>query len=208
MAVFRINSLDEIRLIKNPVMQKQLLAEYNKTHKEERIKHEKSLNDTIAAIKEKDALRTPIKRETASLGQVSSLSDKGKTVKLTLPFPPSVNKVFATSRNGGRHLTDEGKNYRNTVHEILNDLKLPLLKGNLEATIWLFRPRNAGDFDNFNKALFDALSQIKKNRIVCVYGIITDDKQIYDAHIYKRIDRINPRVELTLREMEDEQRNL
>lgn len=63
------------------------------------------------------------------------------------------------------------------------------LQGRLEIEVTLCFDRNARkDWDNFHKLSMDAL-----------YGIVwEDDDQIDRAHVHKRYDEENPRIEVTV----------
>ena len=51
-----------------------------------------------------------------------------------------------------------------------------------------FKDKKRRDWDNFHKLSMDALEGIA----------IKDDSQIQEAHIYKEIDKDNPRIEISL----------
>ncbi|RJT26898.1 RusA family crossover junction endodeoxyribonuclease [Buttiauxella izardii] len=87
-------------------------------------------------------------------------------MKLTLPFPPSVNTYWRAPNKGpliGRHLiSDKGRKFRTeafaAVMEQLRRKPKPL-DGDLSVTVILFPPdRRNRDLDNYGKALFDALT--------------------------------------------------
>ena len=94
-------------------------------------------------------------------------------MKLSLPFPPSVNSMYATVK-GRRLLTRRGRHYKDEVYGcVLEQLGVfkPLL-GKLSVSIEFTPPdHRKRDMDNLFKSLFDALgrancfiddSQIKK----------------------------------------------
>ncbi|EMA1799446.1 RusA family crossover junction endodeoxyribonuclease [Cronobacter turicensis] len=98
-------------------------------------------------------------------------------MKLTLPFPPSVNKYWRAPNKGplaGRHLISaKGRAYQSEAcAAIIEQLrKLPKPSSAPAAVeIFLFPPdARRRDIDNYNKALFDALTHA---------GIWEDDSQI------------------------------
>lgn len=59
-------------------------------------------------------------------------------------------------------------------------------------TLEVFTLTDKGDFDNYAKSVSDALEQA---------GIIGNDKQIDEAHIFKTVDKDNPRISITLNQL-------
>ncbi|ELY3599405.1 RusA family crossover junction endodeoxyribonuclease [Cronobacter sakazakii] len=98
-------------------------------------------------------------------------------MKLTLPFPPSVNTYWRAPNKGplaGRHLISaKGRAYQSDAcAAIIEQLrKLPKPSSALAAVEIILFPPDARrrDIDNYNKALFDALTHA---------GIWEDDSQI------------------------------
>lgn len=98
-------------------------------------------------------------------------------MKLTLPFPPSVNTYWRAPNKGplaGRHLINEkGRQFRTaafaSVIEQLRRKPKPL-DGELSVAVILYPPdRRNRDLDNYGKALFDALTHA---------GVWHDDSQM------------------------------
>ena len=129
--------------------------------------------------------------------------------KLILPFPPSTNTLYRTTKSGGIYKTKEHGVYFNAVHSIIQGKKIKPTQEDVELTICLFRPAKRGDIDGPLKTLFDALEQPtalvpvsgskKKKRVVTSkYGLYVNDSQVTDLHIYKRDDKDNPRVEVLM----------
>ncbi|WP_076737818.1 RusA family crossover junction endodeoxyribonuclease [Cronobacter sakazakii] len=98
-------------------------------------------------------------------------------MKLTLPFPPSVNTYWRAVNSGplkGRVLISaKGRAYQsNACAAIIEQLrKLPKPSSALAAVEIILFPPDARrrDIDNYNKALFDALTHA---------GIWEDDSQV------------------------------
>ena len=98
-------------------------------------------------------------------------------MKLVLPFPPSVNTYWRAPNKGplaGRHLISaEGRKYQSAAcAAIIEQLRrLPKPTTALAAVeITLFPPdMRRRDLDNYNKALFDALTHA---------GVWEDDSQV------------------------------
>lgn len=98
-------------------------------------------------------------------------------MKLILPFPPSVNTYWRAPNKGplaGRHLISaKGRAYQSDAcAAIIEQLrKLPKPSSALAAVEIILFPPDARrrDIDNYNKALFDALTHA---------GIWEDDSQV------------------------------
>lgn len=99
------------------------------------------------------------------------------SLTLSLPFPPSVNTYWRAPNNGplkGRHLVSaQGRAYQTAAQaSVISQLRrIPrALTGPLSVNVALYPPdRRRRDLDNYNKALFDALTRV---------GIWEDDSQI------------------------------
>ncbi len=93
-------------------------------------------------------------------------------MKLTLPFPPSVNGYWRAT-NTGMKISASGRSFRtNAIEAILAQLKRRLqpITVNVEVTVFLYPPdKRRRDLDNYQKALFDSLSHA---------GVWLDDSQI------------------------------
>jgi Holliday junction resolvase RusA-like endonuclease len=107
----------------------------------------------------------------------------------TLPYPPSANRYW---RNyGGRMVvSDEARNYKQDVSEIVSELQTRAVTGNVAVHILVYRPRKAGDLDNSLKILIDSLRGVA----------YVDDSQIVAIHAYRHEDKKNPRVVVTVEE--------
>lgn len=62
----------------------------------------------------------------------------------------------------------------------------------LAVTARLFRPRRAGDIDSPLKVLFD----------VCNGRLWSDDVQLVELHVFRGDDKVRPRIELDIEELE------
>jgi Holliday junction resolvase RusA-like endonuclease len=105
-------------------------------------------------------------------------------VEITLPYPPSVNGMYATFQ-GRRILSKAGREYKKTVQGI------PVTQtfgGDVVLTVNIYRPKRIGDLDNRLKAIQDSLTGLW----------YADDKQIVEIHAYRWDDKENPRAEVTI----------
>lgn len=91
-------------------------------------------------------------------------------IELSLPYPPSVNHLYATVR-GRRVLSKKGREYKSSIAELVALQKhAPELKGDIGVMIDLYPPdRRRRDIDNPVKPLLDALTKS---------GIWSDDSQV------------------------------
>jgi len=102
-------------------------------------------------------------------------------LNLTLPWPPSVNRMWRTPHTGplaGRTmLSREGRDYRQAVVSLVRSVRVPRhsLSGRLKVVIVAFPPdRRRRDIDNLQKAALDSIVHA---------GLIRDDADIDDLHI-------------------------
>lgn len=93
-------------------------------------------------------------------------------MKLTLPFPPSVNGYWRATSTGMK-ISASGRSFRiNAFAAVMEQLKRAPqpITVNVEVNVLLFPPdKRHRDLDNYLKALFDSLTHA---------GVWGDDKQI------------------------------
>ena len=120
------------------------------------------------------------------------------TVALTLPVPPSVNHQYATV-NGRRLISSAGRAYKAQVGQLV---WLKLAQSTHRAALltrlqseWLalsirfyFTSALRRDVDGGLKIAQDALCE----------GLGINDNRIVETHLYKHIDKNNPRIEVRL----------
>jgi crossover junction endodeoxyribonuclease RusA len=104
---------------------------------------------------------------------------------LTLPYPPSVNRMWRTPRTGplaGRTLVSvEGREYRAKVCATVGDRLWQPLKDRLRVDIEARMPdKRRRDIDNPIKALLDSLTHA---------GVWLDDSQIDDLRVWRSAER-------------------
>jgi len=126
-----------------------------------------------------------------------SLTDS-QSVSLTLPVPPSVNHQYATV-NGRRLLSSAGRAYKAHVGQLVwltltkskhRSSLLPRLKTeSLALSIrFYFTSALRRDVDGGLKIAQDALCE----------GLGINDNRIVETHLYKNVDKANPRIEVVL----------
>lgn len=113
--------------------------------------------------------------------------------------PLSVNATYKTNRRSRNiFLSNEAINYATSVRlQAKCQWKRKPLDTNLEVSYYYyFNDYKRRDHLNFNKLLNDHLSQI----------IWKDDKQIKISHHYTCIDKDNPRIEIIIKEICQEEK--
>lgn len=103
--------------------------------------------------------------------------------QFTLPLPPR-NNVYYRNHQGRTRLSKEAHAYKKAVAALLAGTKP--IEGPVCLSARVYRARNAGDLDGFQKGCLDA----------CEGFLYFDDKQIVAMHWYQDLDRKNPRLEL------------
>src|SRR5262245_43381671 len=120
------------------------------------------------------------------------------SVSLTLPVPPSVNHQYATV-NGRRLLSSAGRAYKAHVGQLVwltltrsahrSSLLSRLKTESLALSIrFYFTSALRRDVDGGLKIAQDALCE----------GLGINDNRIVETHLYKNIDKGNPRIEVYL----------
>lgn len=114
-------------------------------------------------------------------------------IKVTLPYPPSVNRYLRFSPKGFAYTTAEAKSYKQgaKLRALTQGLR-PIVDKEVVLSIAVYRPRRIGDIDNVLKVLLDSLNGVA----------YTDDSQIVELHISRNDDAANPRVEIWVSERE------
>ena len=120
-------------------------------------------------------------------------------MRLTLPFPPSANRYWRTTRKGRVYKAEDARDYTHAVRsaELVQRLPggpPPLGPGRrvgLRAVFYF--PSLRGDLDNRIKVLLDALQGVA----------YADDKQVFELHARRELDRENPRVEIDVHPFEE-----
>ena len=110
---------------------------------------------------------------------------------IVLALPPSAN-IYWRYGSGGVHVSEEAKNYKAGVAwKALHQRMVPFA-GPVAVYVNVYRSRKAGDLDNYNKVLLDALKGVA----------YSDDDQVVELHAWRHDDKDNPRVEVEIRKVE------
>lgn len=94
-------------------------------------------------------------------------------LRLVLPLPPSLNKLYSRSRTGQVFLNPKMRKFREDVAALVGG-KHPRVDGRFRSKVTLHPASNRSfDGDNREKALWDALEAA---------GVIENDKHNFDCH--------------------------
>lgn len=111
-------------------------------------------------------------------------------VKLTLPYPPSLNRMYRMV--GGRFLISKvGRSYKEEVEKFCMVQRFTPLDGEISVTVRAYRPERRGDLDNTFKVLLDSIKG------ACYH----DDSQIVELHAKRFDDKLRPRIEIEIQEV-------
>ena len=108
---------------------------------------------------------------------------------VTLPVPPSTNRLYNRTRYGVR-LSDEARDYHTLV---AYTVPVDMQEGELVMMVDYYRPRKRGDVDGPIKLLQD-----------CLQGKwYANDDQIVTLLVRRHEDKLNPRVEVVCGNVSD-----
>lgn len=114
---------------------------------------------------------------------------------IDLPFPPTVNKIWRTTKKGKVYLIKTVKNFRKEVHYLVFN-KTKFGKNKLRVEIKIFPPDNRKrDIDNLVKSTLDALQKA---------NIFEDDFQIHQLYIEKSTNFQNGKITVLIKDIENE----
>jgi len=119
-------------------------------------------------------------------------------LSMILPIPPSINKQYATV-NGRRVLSSAGRTYKMQIGQQvwialtqspMKDTLLERLRSSpLALSIrFFFTTALRRDVDSGLKIAQDAVCE----------GLGLNDNRIVETHLYKHVDRLQPRIEVSL----------
>ncbi len=111
---------------------------------------------------------------------------------VTLPVPVSANQNTRLDMRTGRILTSQAsREYRQVVFYAVKQLGQPELplEGRVGAELHVFFPDyRRRDIDNCLKVTLDGMKG----------AMYLDDSQVVEIHIYKHVDKLRPRFEVTV----------
>lgn len=111
-----------------------------------------------------------------------------KTIRATIPVPPSVNRMYRSRSPVYRTEVAEGFEacVAEKIREVI-DPSLPPLPWSV--TFWVYFPdHRKRDIDNVVKAALDGVTR----------ALQVDDSNVDEVHAYKRYDKHNPRCEVII----------
>lgn len=115
---------------------------------------------------------------------------------LVLPWPPALNHLYRMVMVKGSPrmlISARGRAYKEECGWEAKRQGARPQKGSLAVTMVLYRPQKRGDIDGFQKAVFDSVNGIAWE----------DDGQVEELHVYRRDDKLRPRVEMTIAAVEE-----
>ena len=109
--------------------------------------------------------------------------------------PLSTNQIYRHKDNR-TYMVNEGKARKEQYQwEASIQWELPIIKGDLEMKVFLyFGDKRRRDVDNYNKLLLDSMEHI----------VYKDDKQITELLVTKKIDVKDPRTEVFISYVEED----
>ncbi len=119
-------------------------------------------------------------------------------LQLTLPIPPSINKHYATV-NGRRLLSSAGRSFKAQVGQ---QVWIALAQSPFRKTLMQrlqSEPLALSIHFYFSTALRrDLDSGLKITQDAVCEGLGVNDNRIVETHLYKHVDKLHPRIELSL----------
>lgn len=114
-------------------------------------------------------------------------------MRLILPLPPSANRYWRAVR-GRVLLSKEAREYRKACSlAAVCQWNGAVLGDRVRVHADVFMADLRGDLMNREKQLLDALNG----------AVLVDDSQVWDMRMVRHLDRVNPRVEVTIEPLED-----
>lgn len=112
-----------------------------------------------------------------SEAELREWNSQGKSIKLVVPWPPSVNNYWRMG-NGRIHLNRESMNFRSATRQACKlQADRRRFEDDIELVIAARAPdRRRRDLDNILKALLDSLVSA---------GLLLDDSQVAALHVFR-----------------------
>jgi crossover junction endodeoxyribonuclease RusA len=122
--------------------------------------------------------------------------EMNRIITLTLPYPPGTNNIYRSLVLPGKKMpirvkTGQAKSYHTQVKQICTAERVRPFIGPVTVNIDVYRPRRVGDLDGTFKIVFDSLKG----------WAFEDDKQIEEIYAKRHDDKLHPRVEITIQEL-------
>jgi crossover junction endodeoxyribonuclease RusA len=128
---------------------------------------------------------------------------KPVTVNLILSLPPGINSQYATV-NGRRVLSEEARKWKREVtkhverledtERLTDEMRRTLTKGHLSVFLDFYFPTpHKRDLDGGLKITLDAVCE----------ALGLNDNRVVDIHLVKKIDPLDPRLDVTLESVAD-----
>jgi crossover junction endodeoxyribonuclease RusA len=162
-----------------------------------------SLPPALITFRTPRRIRRPGESQAAVLNRLNAatlapLHDEQRSIALTLPVPPSINHQYATV-NGRRLLSSTGRSYKAQVGQLVwirltASPHRAILLAELQSCAlalsirFYFTSALRRDVDGGLKIAQDAICE----------GLGVNDNRIVETHLYKHVDRRNPRIEVVL----------
>ncbi len=109
-------------------------------------------------------------------------------MKITLPLPPTDNMLYG-QRGKIKFMYAEGKKWKEDAQILVKyQYKGELQKGDINIPSIVFYLKHWRDIQGSLKLIFDVMEGI----------VYENDKQIRSFYVVRRIDKLEPRVEITL----------
>lgn len=119
-------------------------------------------------------------------------SEMPPIIHVTLPYPPSTNHFYAVFR--GRKITSAaGRKWIDAAVTSIREQAGGQFTGAVRVTGTIYRPLKSGDLSNRIKPVEDVLQKA---------GLLKNDNQIDELEWFKRDDKTNPRVEVTITKLD------
>lgn len=109
-----------------------------------------------------------------------------------LPFPPSANRYWRTTKSGRTYVDAAAKQYKADAARIATAAGMKPLAGELAVTMIFYFPDRRGDLSNRVKVCEDALNGVGYH----------DDKQVSWMQTERLIDKARPRVVVDIRPLD------
>lgn len=122
-----------------------------------------------------------------------------ETIKLTLPYPPTINHYYGNRKGGGKYIKPKGRAFREKVRYavLMNRMGMVLLplEMPISMSVGVYPPDNRKrDLDNVIKALQDSLQ---------LADVYKDDCQISYLQVKRQEVLRGGRVEVKIWEFEE-----